>query len=131
MRKKIIALFGRANVGKTSTLRRVLQSLEERPGATVDRQIDRVDIRAIILIDGLKIGIETQGDPTGRLAESLELFAREGCNVIICATRTSGRTMDAVKRHEGVFRIKWIKKTNPDQECAAEILNNVFKSESD
>ena len=37
------------------------------------------------------------GDPNGNLIKgSLARFVKEGCRVIICATRTSGETVDAV-----------------------------------
>ena len=51
---------------------------------------------AIITIDKIKIGIESQGDPNSRLFESLKEFVKINCDLIICSTRTSGATVGAV-----------------------------------
>ncbi|HEY4300175.1 MAG TPA: hypothetical protein VGM73_04840 [Candidatus Didemnitutus sp.] len=134
MKTRIIALYGPANVGKTTTLKIVLVSLEKRRGAVSTRFIDLTDIRAIISIGKLKIGIESQGDPASRLPESLNLFIREGCHIIICATRTRGATVDAVKAHAAREDITWIQKISSatenersrlDAACASEILAKI------
>jgi len=135
VKTKIIALYGRANVGKTTALKLVLAALENRPNATGIRRIDLTDVLAIITIGDLKIGIETQGDPTGRLPESLDLLIREGCHIIICATRTRGQTVDAVNARARPEDIVWIPKISAanensrskvDAACAAKILAAVF-----
>jgi hypothetical protein len=135
MKTKFIALYGRANVGKTTALKLVLVALEKRRDAAVVRRIDLTDVLAIITIGDLKIGIETQGDPAGRLPHSLDLLIREGCHIIICATRTRGETVDAVKARAASEDIVWIPKISAgsrddrskiDAACAAKILAVVF-----
>lgn len=110
MANRLIALSGPGNTGKTTTLKSVIEAFEKSPRAMVTRLISRVDVRAIIEIGDLKIGIETQGDPGSRLGESLELFRNEGCHVIICATRTRGRTVTLVQRCEPAYDVIWIVK---------------------
>ena len=123
MKSKIIALYGAANVGKSATLKLVLAGLEKRPGAVTTRLIDLTDIRAIIAIGDLKIGLETQGDPGGRLAESLDLFVTEGCQFIVCATRTWGATVDVVKARFADTEITWIRKCRADAPEKYDTLN--------
>ena len=68
------------------------------------------DIQIIIKINDLKIGIESQGDPDSRIFDSIPLFLKMECNIIICATRTRGRTVKLIENLEKKgFVIKWLK----------------------
>ncbi len=99
MKKSIIANWGHARQGKSDTVRRVLQLLlDAYPNAiTIPATIDfSGDVKVIIQIDGIKIGIESQGDPNSRLFESLVEFSKINCDLILCSTRTSGATVNAV-----------------------------------
>lgn len=109
--KKIIALRGRSNIGKTSTIREVHGLLIKRyPNASSSYEIQgQGDIRMVLTINEGEIGIESQGDPGGRLKESLELFRQVGCHVIVCATRTRGETVEAVKSLRPDYEVKWLK----------------------
>ena len=106
----IIALKGRRKLGKSQTIRTVDELLRASyPSARVEHELrTKVDLRVVLSIDGVKIGIESQGDPhRGRLINgSLDLFVNVGCDVIVCATRTSGATVDAVNALQG-FDIHW------------------------
>jgi hypothetical protein len=97
MKKKIFALCGRADVGKSSTILKAYERLTSKyKNAKKEYEIlGAVDIRSVLTINGIKIGIEGQGDP-GRLEESLSLFVKVRCQLIICATRTRGQSVDAV-----------------------------------
>jgi hypothetical protein len=97
-----IAQSGPDNTGKTSTFRIMYEMLlQQHPDAEIDYLLDHgEDIRAVATIDDVQIGIESQGDPwkkAARLEPSLALFVRLQCDVIICATRTFGGTVDAVR----------------------------------
>jgi hypothetical protein len=86
-------------MGKSQTVRTVVEMLTTKhPDAKIEHDhTTKVDVRVVLTINGLKIGIESQGDPSGRLIkQSLDLFVRLGCDVIICTTRTRGATVDAV-----------------------------------
>lgn len=103
MKKKVIALKGISNRGKTWTVKKAYELLISKyKDATIDKYpepILRKDIRVVLTIKGVKIGIESQGDPNGRLVKepnSLSVFVDVGCRVIICATRTKWATFDAV-----------------------------------
>lgn len=102
MKKKVLALRGVSNVGKSDTIYKVYDLLTSQyKNVTTRHEKYGVDIRAVLTINGEKIGIESQGDPNSRLRTSLELFVRMECKVIICATRTRGDTFNAVKELEG------------------------------
>jgi hypothetical protein len=108
--KKACVLKGIRNVGKTRTIRTAAELLRTKyPEAIVEHEHrTRVELRVVLNINGLKIGIESHGDPNSRLIkESLDFFVRIGCDVIICATRTSGMTVDAVKALTG-YEIVWL-----------------------
>lgn len=117
--KKIFALRGPRNLGKSQTIRTVVEMLTEKhPDAIFEHNHKtKVDVRAVLTINGSKIGIESQGDPNGRLIkESLDLFLKIGCDVIICATRTSGGTKDAVDalQLQG-FDVNWLEQSRRSQ----------------
>lgn len=105
--KKIIALWGTASVGKSSTITQVYEILLKKYPKLI-RKIYRADIKIIVVIDGIKVGIESQGDPSSRMPDTLRAFVRAGCRVIVCATRTRGGTVDAVERYSKEYEIVWI-----------------------
>ena len=75
--KTIIALKGRANSGKSSTVKKTYQILQDLyPNALCNVLKDGADIKIIMTINGIKVGIESQGDPDSRLKESLQDFSK-------------------------------------------------------
>jgi hypothetical protein len=107
--KNLFALRGKSNVGKSQTIRTVVELLTEKhPDARVEyNHTTKVDERVVLTINGLKIGIESQSNPSRWIKESLDLFVRIGCDVIICATRTRGAKVDAVNGLQG-FEVQWL-----------------------
>jgi hypothetical protein len=105
--KIAIALSGPGKSGKTTTVRKVYEILSSRRGvAIIEGPRGRVDIRAVLEINQKLVGIESQGDPGGRLERSLKEFKSLGCTVIVCATRSSGGTFDAVEKLAPQYEIK-------------------------
>ncbi|HYJ85833.1 MAG TPA: hypothetical protein VEW46_07255 [Pyrinomonadaceae bacterium] len=97
--KKAIALTGTERKGKSTTIRKAYDLLIAKyPNASVEHAPGRwgIDIKVVVRIGEVKIGIESRGDPGSALTESLNEFVRIGCIVIVCARRTSGRLFDAV-----------------------------------
>jgi len=142
--KTIFAIRGVKDTGKTQTIRKIHRLLEKAyPPAKVtwvypkeDPLNSPQDICLFMEIDGVWIGIESQGDPSCRLPESLEMFAKHQppCAVILCATRTRGGTVWAVDGLEHAYGYKavWIEKEDyqkdskdNDQENA-ECANHIF-----
>jgi hypothetical protein len=109
----IIAVKGVANRGKSASIKKVCELLKiAYPRADIQQIFIGIDITIIITIEGRKVGIESQGDPNSRLFDSLDRFVKVGCTVIICATRTYGRTVEAVNAQSGQYSIKWLDKQN-------------------
>ena len=101
MKKTIIANWGHALQGKSETVKGIAKKiLNDYPEAISNPiQINYSgDIKVVITIGKLKIGIESQGDPNSRLFSSLKEFSELKCDMIICATRTSGKTVHAVRK---------------------------------
>lgn len=139
MEKKVIALRGVAKIGKSRTIKRVYDLLKSKyKSATREyEKISATDVRVVLTINGAKIGIESQGDPGGRLEESLSLFVKVACTVIICATRTRGQTVDAVDKLQPSYEVVWlqqnVKSIASEQEAsndamAKRILGDVEKA---
>jgi hypothetical protein len=133
--KHIFALFGSANVGKSTTIRKVFALLTEAyPAAPVQTlNPPGVDITVIIEINGKFIGIESQGDPNSRLSVSIELFKKAKCSIIVCATRNWGGTVDTVEYLQPDFTIVWHHKKSEQQPNLQEQRNDeiaqiVFKA---
>lgn len=102
MKKTIIAIQGIGNKGKTETVKRFREVLlEAYPNSEEEIKESDGDIKTIITINyngkPVKIGIESQGDPNSRLTrEGLKWFLAEKCDIIICACRTYGETVDTI-----------------------------------
>ncbi len=100
MNKLVIANVGKSCQGKSTSLKEVLLNLFEN-GA---KELEGVrigsfeeDIKTIVTYRGVKIGIESQGDPNSRIFDSLPDFVNKKCDIIICACRTFGHTNKEVK----------------------------------
>jgi len=112
MEKTIIALRGKADIGKTSTLKEVYKLLKDNYTIEIETEntnhnTPKADIKVIFKIKGIRIGIASQGDPGYGLEKSLEEFARKDCTIIICATRTRGKTYNAVEAQKPLYKVIW------------------------
>lgn len=74
---------------------------------------NHVDILATIRIGDILVGIESQGDPNSRMVDSLTQLREKGCDIIICACRTSGATLDRVKSLHTEYGYDLIFVSNP------------------
>ncbi|MCT7447013.1 hypothetical protein [Aliarcobacter skirrowii] len=99
MSLKVIALKNISNRGKTSTIKIVAEILyhkylnqEKKFNSEVS---DIIDIN--INDKNICIAIISQGDPGTGLIKKLNEKTAKQCDIIICATRTSGETVEAVK----------------------------------
>lgn len=136
--KNIYALYGRGDIGKTSTIKEVYNLLIKKFGKEIIVETDtnifseKGDIRVTVKINGKLMGIESQGDPDSRLKASLDIFVKVNCDIILCATRTKGTTVDSVKELEPEYKIEWIKKyyfgkdyEQKNKELAGEIFTKI------
>ena len=110
--KTVLALRGKSNRGKSQTIRTVVEFLSERhPDAVAEySHTTKSDARVVLTIHGVKIGVESHTNPK----QSLDLFERIGCHVIICATRTRGAAVDAVNELQG-FEVLWLEQPEKSQ----------------
>lgn len=108
-KKTIISIYGKSNQGKSDTIKLVYSLIKTAfPKAVFNEIYLKADIKIIITIGKIKIGIESQGDPGSRLGNSLKDFDADSCDIILCATRTSGSTVGTVSAyHTKGYDIIW------------------------
>lgn len=146
MRKHIIAVRGDENVGKTTAIKKVYQLLRKTypdafvtifPGSNENPEEKTCDMDVIMYINETFIGIASRGDPQCGLDRKLEAFRTHHppCGVIVCATRTKGKTtVGAVKEMESEYgySVKWVEKPRDERnrdkkndECASDIIEQI------
>lgn len=121
MERTIIALHGRAGEGKSETIKNVCRLLLETfPKAESSHNPVNYDgdILVTIQIGIVKIGLESQGDPNSRMihGKTIRRLASSedkilgNCDIILCATRTSGMTVNKVDEiaNEFNFHTLWL-----------------------
>ena len=129
MKKTIVANWGSSEQGKSATIKELsklivnayshclIEDLITARYVTLYELDFTNDIQIIIEIGSLKIGIESQGDPNSRIFESLKIFTGQNpdrerqCDIIICSTRTSKKTVKAVSALSSVpfeYEIIWV-----------------------
>jgi len=107
----LIALFGPSSCGKTQSIKMVYNKFIKSKGVKIIEEEIRNDICTIFSYKEKKIGITSQGDNKGLLEPKLEKFRKEGCNIILCASRTRGGTCDAIYKLQNEYEINWVKKS--------------------
>lgn len=102
--KKLLCVWGSSNCGKTTAIIEFDKILNCNFKGNINciyppsslRQPPN-DICRIYTIQYNRqpyaIGIESQGDPNSRQHESLDLFLKNNCDIIICASRSRGETV--------------------------------------
>jgi len=125
MKRTVIAIKGIGGQGKSETIKRLRNLIKSTHIHTENILIDGGDIKVILDIKGVKIGLESQGDPNSRQAKSISEFVSENCDIIICASRTSGGTIKPIlKTKNDGYRIIWV--TNyRSKETSHSVLNNL------
>ena len=115
--KKVFALKGRRNIGKSQTIRTVDELLcAKYPGATIEHE-------RLLSINGVKVGVESNDDNSRKLQRSFDRFVSLGCDVIICATRTTGKTVNAVNALPG-YEVVWLEQ-QAQSVPFEQVLNNL------
>ncbi len=112
--KTLIALCGAGNRGKSTTLVALIELVKEAyPSARFEEKRYKIDVTIVITIGKTKIGIETQGDPNSRLKKSLRTFVEVGCKVIVCASRSFGKTVEIVNEAGSYgYQVAWVEKAS-------------------
>lgn len=94
MNNLVIANKGTAECGKSSSIKEVFNKLIAIYPYNI--LIEDGDIKAIITIGNILVGIESQGDPNSRMMQSMNDFVSMGCQIIVAACRTSGETCNKI-----------------------------------
>jgi hypothetical protein len=111
---EMYVLQGPADCGKSSTLREIFSMLNAKYPNCVKKDYfpNQYDIKIEMQnIKGFLVGIESQGDPNSRLGDSLNDFEKNGCEIIFCAARTRGMTVQWINSHSQKYHINFIQQT--------------------
>jgi len=110
---EIFALQGRGECGKSFTINELFRILDAKyPNCVIKDYFPKeYDIKIEMKINNILIGIESKGDPDSRLEESLNDFEKHKCDIIFCAARTRGMTVDWINSHKKNYHINFIKQT--------------------
>lgn len=91
-------MYGLSSQGKSETDRETTNFvLSAFPNNTLQAINTGADITYFVEINGIKIGIESQGDPNSRMFQSLKTFVARGSDILICSCQSRGATADAVE----------------------------------
>ncbi len=104
---KIIALQGKSNVGKTTTLKQMILTILNNNLFQLNDNYDRQtiiegcckpkgDVQCVFENNGIKIGITTRGDTKECLEEDFSKHFTN-CDMVVCAVHTSGGTVNFIK----------------------------------
>lgn len=113
--KAIIGLYGAANCGKTTTLKKLHDELIKQGGTELKLiQSKGSDYRTIIKYKENIIGIGTSGDDGCTVQENCLFFDKYDCDIAISATRTRGNSVGVLDNYSeekklGKDKIIWIK----------------------
>ena len=106
MNKTIIAIYGKASEGKSETIKLICQNIIRIFPNAISSEINidySEDILLTVTIGNIKIGFESQGDPNSRMIneDTIKKLADitfdeklGNCDIIVCATRTGGMTVN-------------------------------------
>lgn len=104
---KIIVLYGRGNLGKTRTLRMVIDKLN---GESISNA--KYDTQTICHYNDKTIAVATKGDNAAELCANVSYFKSNPCDIAITAARSRGGTHDVIKAYaqETGAEVVWIYK---------------------
>lgn len=139
---KIVALYGKGNIGKTTTLKTLLvKILRSFPsiksvldislnGGTIDEMIADAFARdtaysvtncyAVMEVNGRKIGLTTMGDDANSMKAHFEKFVN--CDLCFCAARTHGSSCDFIYSQANGDAVVWYNQTNVSASDGVDII---------
>ena len=123
--KTIICFYGGAGIGKTSSILAVWNRLNLNNQSPLHQSAD--DICAVVPFCNSTVGIASQGDPCSAQDEWLEELMNLGCEIIVCASRTKGSTVDAVEdvAQRGEYVTIWFSPFYSADSVNTNVLNNL------
>ena len=132
---KIIALQGKSNTGKTTTLKMLIRLFLENNKYNLNPKYvkryvlnkcnsDTGDVKCVFEYNGKRIGITTRGDTEKALARDFKNHFYK-CDIIVCAVHTHGKTVEFIKNIDdcAIIHSKWF--VLPEVEEKKEQLNSI------
>lgn len=110
VQKTIIANYGGPNLGKTKSIGLAYELLKRVADKDFGKiYVDHDDFCAWMEINGVKVGISSQGDPWSHQKQWLDDLVAKGCDIILAACRHSGATVTVIEDCARVngYRIYW------------------------
>ena len=130
MNKLVIANTGTGCQGKSTSIKEVFKLIASRypKNVTIIHPLKSGDVKAIIEVKGVLVGIESQGDPGSRMKDTLKYFLNASCKIIVIACRTYGDTYSAVNdMHQHGYQVIWTANDkNWDDSRIVEYLNTRY-----
>ena len=126
---KVIALFGRSDIGKTHCLGHLINLIyQETKGCNYF--VEGQDTRVTLDYFGQRVTICTWGDNEGEERDNLDKIRKDNPDIAIVATRTRGKTVKLVEKfceEEANCQPKWVEKfvASFDDISGQEYLNNL------
>lgn len=125
---RIIALFGRGNIGKTRCLGHLI-NLIHRETKGYNCLFEGQDMRITLEYLGQRVTICTWGDNGKEEQLNLDRIKQDNPDIAIVSTRTKGETVTMVERFckQNNCRLKWVEKyvANFDDISGQEYINNL------
>lgn len=115
--KTIIANYGDWDLGKTESINMAYKKLKEVASFHQILHTDKDDVCALLEINGVNVGICSQGDPRSCQKGWMETLYAKDCTIILAACRYNGATAQLIESYESKgYRILWT--------CNARIYEN-------
>lgn len=109
--KTIIANYGDRDLGKSQSILMVYEMLKVAANDRDNKplQTNNGDVCAVLEINGVKVGICSQGDPKSCQKGWMDtLVNKEECTIILAACRYNGATADLIVSYKKQgYRIYW------------------------
>lgn len=128
---RIISLWGKADIGKTTTLTLLYNTLlQDTTFLNIIKTPEGIcDFYAIFIYKGKKLGLTTYGDNKKCLKNSFDAFIENKCDIVICASRRRRTKAGSVKFIEELSKdITWIEQ--PDISDLKKVYIRKFKKNS-
>jgi len=134
MQKMILCLYGHINSGKTGTIKLAFDRFKDcHPNAHVENlkpENNGDDILVKVETKVANVGFSSEGDDVEQIENDLNTLRNANCDIVVCAARARGVTLDKVKFDDEYLRrrmttcaFEWWS-GEPGLECYREKCNN-------
>lgn len=128
---RIIVLQGIPKIGKTTTINLVWDLLRNNGGTSTNRRPyggDLNDFIDVVVWNNLKIGILSMGDLSTPIANEIQKFNSQKCDIVVCALSTNTAKVRANNALNNFNATRINKTITPDQN--AELATNTADAQT-